>query len=131
MKVAQDFEDFYAQRAQKGAESTSDLLVVTTDGKGIVMHSKDLREATAKAAKKATQSRPTRLSPGPKRQRKRMATVASVYSVPRFERRPEDGFCSCVGIRLEGRVLLFRAGERGSRGLGDGARIANTPRQSQ
>ncbi len=64
VKVAQDFEDFYAQRAQKGAESTSDLLVVTTDGKGIVMHSKDLREATAKAAKKAAQSRPTRLSPG-------------------------------------------------------------------
>lgn len=90
VKVAQDFEDFYAQRAQKGAESTSDLLVVTTDGKGIVMHSKDLREATAKAAKKAAQSRPTRLSPGQKRQRKRMATVASVYSVPRFERRPEE-----------------------------------------
>ncbi len=36
---------------------------MTTDGKGIVMHSKDLREATAKAAKKAAQSRPTRLSP--------------------------------------------------------------------
>jgi hypothetical protein len=42
-----------------------------------VMHSKDLREATAKAAEKATQSPKTRLSPGQKRQRKRMATVAS------------------------------------------------------
>ncbi len=91
MKVAQDFDDFYAQRTQKGAESTSDLLVLTTDGKGIVMHSKDLRKATAKAAQKATQSRPTRLSLGQKRQGKRMATVASVYSVPRFERR-EGGY---------------------------------------
>jgi hypothetical protein len=90
VKVAQDFEDFYAQRTQEGPESTPDLLVLTTDGKGIVMHSKDLREATAKAAEKATQSPKTRLSPGQKRQRKRMATVASVYSVPRFERRPED-----------------------------------------
>ena len=90
VKVAQDFEDFYAQRAEKGAESTTDLLVLTTDGKGIVMHSQDLREATAKAAQKASQGRSTRLSPGQKRQRKRMATVASVYSVPRFERRPED-----------------------------------------
>jgi hypothetical protein len=90
VKVAHDFEDFYAQRSHEAPESTSDLLVVTTDGKGIVMHSKDLREATAKAAQKAAQSRKTRLSPGQKRDRKRMATVASVYSVPRFERRPED-----------------------------------------
>lgn len=90
VKVAQDFEDFYAQRTQEGPESTTDLLVITTDGKGIVMHSKDLREATAKAAEKADQSRKTRLSPGQKRQRKRMATVASVYSVARFERQPED-----------------------------------------
>ena len=90
MKVSQDFEDFYAQRAQQGVEASTDLLVITTDGKGIAMHGQDLREATAKAAQKASQGRATRLSPGQKRQRKRMATVASVYSVPRFERRPED-----------------------------------------
>ena len=90
VKVAQDFEDFYTQPAQSGHELTTDLLVLTTDGKGIVMHSKDLREATAKAAEKAAQSRQIRLSSGQKRQRKRMATVTSVYSVPRFERRPED-----------------------------------------
>jgi len=76
VKVSQDFEDFYAQRAQQGVESSTDLLVLTTDGKGIVMHGQDLREATAKAAKKASQGRSTRLSPGQKRQRKRMATVA-------------------------------------------------------
>ena len=86
VSVAQDFDEFYTQRQHSDAESTSDLLVVTTDGKGIVMHSKDLREATAKAAEKAKGSKRTRLSPGQKRQRKRMATVASVYSVARFDR---------------------------------------------
>jgi hypothetical protein len=90
VKVAQDFEDFYAQRVQENTLSSNDLLVLSTDGKGIVMHSEDLREATAKAAQKAPPSRQARLSPGQKRQRKRMATVASVYSVPRYVRQPED-----------------------------------------
>lgn len=92
VKVAHDFEEFYAQRsfAQAAVSNDNHLLVVTTDGKGIVMHSEDLREATAKAAQKLDSKRQTRLSPGQKRQRKRMATVASVYHVPRYERRPED-----------------------------------------
>ena len=90
MKVAQDFEDFYAQRSVAQSAVSDELLVLTTDGKGIVMHSEDLREATAKAAQKSPAKRQTRLSPGQKRQRKRMATVASVYSVPRYKRRPTD-----------------------------------------
>ena len=90
VKVAQDFDDFYAQRSLEGVVRSDDLLVITTDGKGIVMHPEDLREATAKAAQKASSSRQTRLSPGQKRQRKRMATVASVYHVPRYERRADD-----------------------------------------
>ena len=90
VKVARDFEDFYAQRSVEQPVASDDLLVLTTDGKGIVMHSEELREATAQAAKKSSSSRQTRLSPGQKRQRKRMATVASVYSVPRYERQPED-----------------------------------------
>lgn len=90
VKVALDFEDFYAQERLVQPASSEELLVLTTDGKGIVMHSKDLREATAKAAEKSSSSRQTRLSPGQKRQRKRMATVASVYTVPRYQRRPEE-----------------------------------------
>jgi hypothetical protein len=90
VKVARDFEAFYAQRQHQGVESMQDLLVLTTDGKGIVMHEEDLREATAKAAQQSNRQRKTRLSPGEKRQRKRMATVASVYSTPRFERSAED-----------------------------------------
>lgn len=90
VKVALDFEDFYAQRSVEQPAASDDLLVLTTDGKGIVMHSEDLREATAQAAQKSPSSRRTRLSPGQKRQRKRMATVASVYTVPRYKRQPED-----------------------------------------
>jgi hypothetical protein len=90
VKVALDFEDFYAQERVNQTASPEELLVLTTDGKGIVMHSEDLREATAKAAQKSSNSRQARLSPGQKRQRKRMATVASVYSVPRYQRRPEE-----------------------------------------
>jgi len=90
VKVAQDFEDFYAQRSQEQPESSQDLLVLTSDGKGIVMHESDLRESTAKAAKQSDKQHKTRLSPGEKRQRKRMATVASVYSTPRYQRLAED-----------------------------------------
>lgn len=94
VNVAQDFDAFYEQRQPKEAESPTDLLVISSDGKGIVMHGKDLREATAKAAQKAAQSgqKQVRLSPGQKRQRKRMATVASVYSVARHQRSAEDIF---------------------------------------
>jgi hypothetical protein len=92
VKVAQDFDDFYAQRAIDRRVASDELLVITTDGKGIVMHPSDLREATAKAARKAkdSPSKRTRLSPGQKRQRKRMATVASVYHVPRYPRQADD-----------------------------------------
>ena len=35
VKVAQDFNDFYVQRTQESAETTLDLLVLTTVGKGL------------------------------------------------------------------------------------------------
>lgn len=90
VKVAQDFAEFYAQRQVNAPEPSSELLVLTTDGKGIVMHPEDLREATAKAAQQAVGQSKSRLSPGEKRQRKRMATVASVYSTAPYVRQPED-----------------------------------------
>lgn len=78
VKIAQDFEAFYETRQAQSTEASEDLLVLTTDSKGMVMRHEDLREATRKAAERAQPKRPTRLSPGEKRQRKRMATVASV-----------------------------------------------------
>ncbi|NEZ66406.1 ISKra4 family transposase [Leptolyngbyaceae cyanobacterium CCMR0082] len=90
VSVAQDFEDFYIQRSGTETAAADDLLVLTTDSKGIVMHPDDLREATAKAAQQSAQSHQTRLSPGQKRNRKRMAMVASVYHVPPYSRQPDD-----------------------------------------
>jgi hypothetical protein len=46
-----------------------------------VVRQDDLREATRKAAENAQHKKQTRLSPGEKKNRKRMAQVASVYDV--------------------------------------------------
>ncbi len=78
--TAQDFEYFYSSRSVE-EEKSSDLLVITTDSKGIVMRSEDLRPATKKAAEMQTGKTQARLSPGEKKNRKRMATAAAVYTV--------------------------------------------------
>mgnify|MGYP005635225405 CR=1 FL=1 len=75
-----DFEAFYAYSPV--IEVPPDAYqVITFDGKGIVMRREGLREATRKAADKDTKKLGTRLSSGEKRNRKRMAEVAAVYSV--------------------------------------------------
>jgi len=89
--AAADFDAFYAGRAVSAAQETDDLLVLSTDGKGVVVRREDLREATRKKAEREKKTkRKRRLSPGEKRHRKRMGTVASVYSVARWARTPEE-----------------------------------------
>ena len=63
VRTAQDFDAFYAQR-QDPEEPTDDLLVISTDAKGVVMRHEDLREGTRKAAKRSTRKLGTRLTPG-------------------------------------------------------------------
>ena len=65
-------------------------LVLTFDGKGIVMLPGALRPATAKAAAAAQSKLATRLSPGEKNGRKRMAELACVYDAVPVPRAPED-----------------------------------------
>ena len=89
LQVAQDFEDYYDNTVEVGEEKKSNLLVITTDSKGIVMRTEDLRPATKKAAQSAPKTK-VRLSPGEKKNRKRMATAASVYSVDPMVRNPQD-----------------------------------------
>src|SRR5690606_27641538 len=48
LRAAQDFDEFYEQREPE-TETTNDLLVISTDGKGIAMRHEDLRPATKKA----------------------------------------------------------------------------------
>jgi Uncharacterised protein family (UPF0236) len=92
-RAAQDFGAFYETRRQGTATphaGEGSVLVITTDGKGVVMHKDDLRPATRKAAEQRRHKMGTRLSKGEKRNRKRMATVAAVYTVAPYERTPEQ-----------------------------------------
>ena len=77
--ASQDFQGYYAARCLcPVAEDTDDLLVLSFDGKGIVMRQEDLRKYTKKAAQKAGKKRKTRLSTGEKRNQKQMATVYNI-----------------------------------------------------
>jgi hypothetical protein len=93
-KAAADFELFYDRRLLDKvvvAESAEcPILALTTDGKGVVMIQDDLREATRKKAVSAEPKLKTRLSRGEKPNAKRMAQVASVYSIERHHRTPEE-----------------------------------------
>jgi hypothetical protein len=88
-RAAQDFDAFY-DRPESAAASETDLLVLSLDGKGIVMRREDLRAATRKAAESERHKLGHRLSKGEKKDRKRMATVAAVYDLVPQGRRPED-----------------------------------------
>ena len=97
--AATDFEAFYTQRraANDVLEDTDDVLALTFDGKGVVMVTAALRPATQKAARKKVRKLATRLTSGEKRNRKRMAEVAAIYTVPRFVRTPLDVLADLYG----------------------------------
>jgi hypothetical protein len=85
MAAAAGIDAFYAARAPGPAEDEV-LLVLQFDGKGIVMRPEALRPATAEAAASAARKLATRLPPGEKHGRKRMAELAAVHDtipVPR------------------------------------------------
>ena len=88
-RTSQDFDKFYEQRKTREREDSDSLLAMSLDGKGIVMRQEDLREATRRAAEKKQQSK-KRLGSGEKRNRKRMATVAAIYSVDEYHRSAEQ-----------------------------------------
>jgi hypothetical protein len=88
VRAACDFDAFY--ELGRDVKATRDLLVLSTDAKGIVMRHVDLREATRMAAEQKANKLETRLSPGEKADRKRMAQVCAVYSVEAWKRTPAD-----------------------------------------
>jgi len=88
-RAAQDFDDFYASREAE-RENTSDLLVLTFDGKGVPMLREGLRPETRAAAEATPKRLHTRLTKGEKRHRKRMAQVAAIYTVAPYVRTPAD-----------------------------------------
>jgi hypothetical protein len=88
--ASQDFCAFYERVRFSKPEDTQDLLVMSFDGKGIVMRHDGLRIATKKAAENQDKKLQTRLSQGEKRNRKRMAQVATVYTVKEHQRTAES-----------------------------------------
>lgn len=88
-KAATDFDTFYAQRTPTACAAT-DVLVLSCDGKGIVMRTNGLRSETGKAAAQSDPKLSVRLSPGEKRNRKRMAEVGAVYDITPAPRSPTD-----------------------------------------
>ena len=91
-RAARDFDAFYQARQVSpdpdASRSTGELVVITADGKGVAMRTEDLREETKKAAEERKHKLSKRLSKGEKRNAKRMATVAAVYTIAPFIRDP-------------------------------------------
>ena len=95
--AAVDFDAFYAQACSpREQQCDEDVLVLSADGKGIVMRADGLRPQTAKAAQRASPKLRTRLSKGEKRNRKRIAEVGAVYEVTPAPRTPEDVLASAA-----------------------------------
>ena len=92
MRAARDFDAFYQRRqALPGeAQGAGSVLAISVDGKGVTMRVQDLRQQTRKAAEVRAHKMGTRLSKGEKKNSKRMATVAAVYTIAPFVRTAEE-----------------------------------------
>lgn len=87
--AATDIDAFYNTSPRPVAEKT-DVVVLSADGKGIVMRHDALRPTTARAARRAEPKMASRLSKGEKKDRKRMAELGTIYSVVPVPRTPSE-----------------------------------------
>ncbi|MFJ2034008.1 ISKra4 family transposase [Streptosporangium sp. NPDC087985] len=87
--AAADIDAFYQQRIPL-PRTSEELLVISIDGKGVVMRPEALRPGTARAAARARPRFRTRLAAGEKSYRKRMATLGVVYDAEPAPRRGHD-----------------------------------------
>ena len=88
--AAMDFDAYYDQRTAPQSAESSSLLVLSPDGKGIVVRVADLRPATQKAALARKPLLKTRLTQGEKKHAKRMAMVTTVYAIAPHIRTADD-----------------------------------------
>lgn len=91
-RAARHVDAFY-QNLQRAPAEEADALVISADGKGIVMRPDSLRPATKKAAQATAHKLKTRLSKGEKKDRKRIAELAVVYDAAPVVRTPADILC--------------------------------------
>jgi hypothetical protein len=113
-RAAAHVEAFYLSRVISPAPDGHPL-VLTFDGKGIVMLPQALRPATAKAAAAAAGKLTTRLSPGEKHGRKRMAELACVYDAVPVPRAPEDIISTPAQKRREKKAQAKTPKDKGKR----------------
>ena len=111
-RCAAHVEAFYLSRVVSPAPDGWPL-ILTFDGKGIVMLPGALRPATAKAAAAAEGKLATRLSPGEKNGRKRMAELACVYDAAPVPRTPEDVISTPAQKRREKKAQAAKPKGRG------------------
>lgn len=111
-RCAAHVEAFYLCRVISPAPGDH-ALVLTFDGKGIVMLPGALRPATAKAAAAAAGRLATRLSPGEKNGRKRMAELACVYDAAPVLRAPEDIISTPTQKRKEKKAQASKPKRKG------------------
>ncbi|MBE1586741.1 hypothetical protein H4W80_004999 [Nonomuraea angiospora] len=88
-QAAVDVDAFYAAQILLPCTSST-VLALSVDAKGIAMRPEALRPATAKAAARARATFRTRLASGEKPARKRIATLGVVYDAEPAPRRPHD-----------------------------------------
>lgn len=90
-EAAADMELFYASGSRViDTATSSDILVLSVDQKGVVVRREDLREETKRRAEQSAPKLDSRLAPGEKRDRKRMATVTAVYTIAPYVRTAEE-----------------------------------------
>lgn len=87
-RAATDFDAFYTRQREHTPDVDEHVLVISCDGKGIVMRPDALRKATARKA--ASNKLKTRLSKGEKANRKRIAEVGAVYDIEPVPRTAAD-----------------------------------------
>ena len=99
LAAAVDFDAFYQGTVldPEDPDGEPELMVITADGKGIVMRADGLRPATRAKAAKSRHKLASRLSKGEKRNRKRMAMVAAVYDLVVCPRSAAEVFGDLTG----------------------------------
>ncbi len=110
-RMAIDFDAFYAAREPAANEETGELLILSTDGKGVSMRRDALRPATRKAAEERCPRLEKRVSKGEKTATRRMAQVAAVYSIEPYVRTAEQ-IAGTLGSTAEGQPREAQARPR-------------------
>ena len=89
-EAAADFDAFYARHRPPPQAAPGQVLVLSCDGKGIMVRPGQLRPRAARVARRAAPKQDGRLSRGEVRTRKRMAEIGAVYDITPVPRTPGD-----------------------------------------